>query len=232
MFANILLIVLCAAMVWLAWKRKQRPELTPILIGVLILTFVVIGGRLFFQPRPDAGRMAHLPTFFEATGYQIGRAVSETLPEGGDILVIHPDLRISRHFETIIEAQVRGLRKGLADKPFRLVRRTMDTDEDGDMMAMGYFMDANTLQKHVAQAPDSQAVVLMEILFIATGHGPWPPVFLTGSPDPPMVEGLLRQGLIEAAILVREDADWGAKPSDDMSLDEVFALRYELVRRP
>ena len=37
----------------------------------------------------------------------------------------------------------------------------------------------------------------------------------------------LREGVAHAAVMYRQDADWQAQPTRNMSAEDVFALRYE-----
>ncbi|MCF7838117.1 MAG: hypothetical protein K9N49_05760 [Candidatus Marinimicrobia bacterium] len=230
---NIILVILLIALVVASIKRKSNPEtMTPVVWGLVIVVFVVVLARAFTSSKSSATSSIQ-PEFFTSTGYKLGQAVANAVPEGGDVLVVYFQAAQSKAWQRLVEAQLEGLKQELKAPKYKVIEAPIVPSEDEFEMDMG-MIGAERFEGLLAQAPAAKAVVMFDCMFSPAPGQPakkLPPLFLSGSPMIEMVDEFMARGLVAAAVTYRMDADWNAKPTRGMSLDEVFDLRYELRTR-
>ena len=118
LFMAILLAVVFVLLTWMKAHGKRVPALVVAVAGIAALAFAVLYALKF----PDATPAS--TAFGGGDGALLGRAVADSIPGGGELLVLQrPDL--SKGLSGIPERQVDGLAAG-AGRKFRMTRESCE----------------------------------------------------------------------------------------------------------
>ena len=227
------LLILLVALVGVFWKRQELGDkANPILAALVVIALVV---AIMSLSRGRGRRQVKLePDFYAAAGEKLGAAIAADIPGGGTVLVIHAG-RMNDVYSKVAAAHIEGLKKGFGNVPFQVVEEGPRPEDEADtVILMEGALPLNVLQRYLAKVGEVAAVVSMVGAPEVVGRPPagLPPIYLLGQVDPAMADELLRTGTIRGAVCYKDDADWKTPPRSDMSLDEIFNLRYVLLRPP
>ncbi len=235
---NILLILLMVSMVVVFMQRHKAPKLATMALGVLVaLSFVFIGVRFFASAsRSAAAAAAAFETFEQASAYRLGQALAEDIPAESSILVLHGGF-YREAGQDRLNKLVSALEDGL-DAPYILNvegpdMSQIDYEEDDLELFDLDMMNETSFVEYLSRHPDTDAVVS----FIGTPYfhrfpepESVPPLYVMGGMEFEHDREALEQGLLEACVVFRTDVDWNARPRRGMKYEEVFNLRYKLLR--
>lgn len=224
MLVKVLLILALIGLVIALFKVRKAPAtFLPIAYGLVALVVVLVLVRLFSDrsaPPPPVRIVMDFPT---ASGARLGQEIARTVPGGGDILVVVIEEDADNLEDTLTGAQVEGLKQGLGEA-YRLVI-VSPPDEPPFVVTM-------RMLARLAQAtPEAKAIVSL-MGFPDSRDSPardLPPLFVIDMMPPQAARPLIARGLIRAGVFAKPDADWFAEPPPDMTLDEIFDMRYVLV---
>jgi hypothetical protein len=233
MAMTVLLIVLLIAVVAVYRRRAASPQLTPLLYVLIGLALAVVVMRIARQrPAGPDVELANMMT--RATGYRLGQAIAEDIPDGTAVLVMHDGLHpdAARRRPT---ALVEGLEQGLGTAPFTVEVTDPDLDsEDADMLA-DPGLSPYLLRMELGRRSGIGAVVsLMGAPYFESfpARGAFPPIYVAVDDLDDILQPLLQRGIVRAAVRFREDADPDVRPTRAMDLGDAFDLQYRLLRGP
>ncbi len=226
-----ILLILLAALIGVFWKRRELGESANfILLALVVLTLIVSFYSLFRGQRPPKAKLQ--PEFYTAAGFKIGEAIAADLPQGGTVLVLHAG-KLNEMLGKISNAYLEGMKKGFGAVSFKMVEDGPSSQNQSDEAIMiDSAIPLDDLQRFIARAGKVDALVSLLGPPQIFGQRPvnLPPIYLIGQVDDARADGLLRAGIIRAAICYKDNADWKAEPAPGMSLDDIFNLRYVLRR--
>jgi|GEM_PF-2600993 len=228
---TIILILLIIAVIGV-YLNRSRIQPAPMIIGGLLglLIVVVIIQFLRTFSTSTASERAAYETFEQAAAYTLGQAVAEDIPAGATVLVLREGLiseHATRHFDQLVEA----LRDGLNQDYTIEIAGPGATDHDNpDAPPMG----PAGFMEYLSRFPDTSAVVLFhygDYPRQANNLNNIPPLYVMDDTELDPIPSSLEPGVIKARIITREDGvDWDARPRRSMSPEEIFQMRYLLLR--
>lgn len=226
---NVLLVLLLIALGVVLIKRESFGSKANALMGglaalsLLCVVAKVVAGRSASSPQRVLG--GHL-AFYSAAASKLGQTIAAALPGGGRVLVIHAVTNPID--EAVAKARIQGLKKGFGNAPLTIVEASPKAEE---LYGLETGLPLEVFLKCAEQAPDAKAVVS----FVGppapgrmSGRA-LPPLYILESLDRVMAQQLLREGVIAAAVVVKDGADFKTPASAVKSEDELFNLRYELI---
>ena len=236
---TILLSLLLITLAIVAWRRQQSPtRLGSGLLLVLALASLGVVVAVWRRPQQEvARRTSQIERVHEAIGFELGHAVAQAFPQGGEVLVLLPGLPGKFPDGGLGVAEVRGLRTGFGPANLRAIpvghspasaEEAMEIQSDWPSRGVPFEL----INEWYAAQRGAVAVVAFTIV----GTGPRgrqppqiPPLFLLGAP---VMEAnwldWVKPGAVEAVVLNRSSFDWEAAASPS-SLTEVFQNCCELI---
>jgi hypothetical protein len=213
----------------LARLRRFKPALcTPLLVVVLIAALWGAVSRLANTDARSERVSRHL--FSEAIGRELGRELAQELPSGGTIAVVRLAPSLWMGAASMLDAELEGIRSAMDGRSVLQVVHPPDP-ADPEQRAADLLTEAE-YRSLVAQVSDAKAVVLQRATFEpAQNSSPngLPPAFIilgeSGS-----TEQMLKRGFAKAAVAYKAGADWEAVPTRTMPLEQIFGLRYQIIR--
>lgn len=206
--------------------QKAKPLVYALLVVVLILVVLKLTGGCSRQAVPFND------DFHSAVGFKLGEEVAKSIPAGSEVLVVHSG-RFVPSMTEVLDAQIEGLKRGFGSASYTLVESGPEEGSDELMLMMeDPLIRMSAFVKRLEGHPNAKAVVSFigaPVLEPGVPVPPLPPLFALGSTDPAMARPLLSRGILRAGVFYKASIDWDAKPTPDMSIDDIFNLRYELI---
>lgn len=226
---NALLVLLLVALGIVLIRRESfGPKANLLMGGLAALSLVCVVAKVVVARNarsPQRALGGHL-AFYSAAATKLGQTIAAALPGGGEVLVIHAVTNPID--EAVVKARIQGLKKGFGNVPLTLNEVSLP-EEARYGIEMGLPLDV--FLKYAGQAPAAKAVVS----FVGppapgrvSGRA-LPPLYILESLDRLRAQELLREGVIAAAVVVKDKADFTTPASAVKSEDELFNLRYELI---
>ena len=215
-----LLVILVVALIIAAWYRQQSPSpLLNTLLIVLTLACLGMAVAVWFRPHLEEARWINSSNRIqEAIGFELGRAVAQAYPQGGDVLVLLDGLPGKFPKDGAGADRVKGLQAGLGRGKLHAVPVGYKPASDLEAMEMNAewsrrgvpFENINAI---FAAHQGAVAVVALTLV----GDGPHlrvpnqiPPLFAMGIPVIGNDAGskdrwldLIRPGALEAVVSQR-----------------------------
>ena len=242
---TILLVILLVLLTIVAWRRQQSPSrvLNAVLV-VLVVACLGVAVVVWRQPHLEEARwIARANRVPEAIAFELGRAVAQAFPQGGDVLVLLPGLPAKFPSDGIGAVQVKALQAGFGRAKLHAVAVGYTAASDNEAMEMQaewprFGVPIAKVSEWVAKHSGAVAVAT----FVFVGPGPagqpapsMPPLFMG---EVPAVEprfgttetwlGWVKPGGLEG-VIVKRSAFNLEKISVQSSLPEVFEQCCELI---
>lgn len=239
------LSILLIALIIVAWRRQQSPSrMLNALLALLVVACLGMAVAVWLRPRREIARqVARFERVHEAIGFELGRAVAQAFPQGGDVLVLLPGLPAKFPKSGVDAAQVKGLQAGfgrgnLHAVPVGYTPASADEAQEiqADWPRRG--IPIEKINEWFAVRRGAVAVVA----FTAVGTGPHrrlptqiPPLFASGTPilgtgsgDHDLWLDWVKPGGLEAVVVSASGFDLAAAAASG-SLPEVFHKCCELI---
>ena len=242
---TILLVILLVLLTIVAWRRQQSPSrvLNAVLV-VLVVACLGVAVAVWRQPHLEEARwIARANRVPEAVAFELGRAVAQAFPQGGDVLVLLPGLPAKFPSDGIGAVQVKALQAGFGRANLHAVPVGYTAASDNEAMEMQaewprFGVPIAKVSEWVAKHSGAVAVAT----FVFVGPGPagqpapsMPPLFMG---EVPAVEprfgttetwlGWVKPGGLEG-VAVKRSAFNLEKISGQSPLPEVFEQCCELI---
>ncbi len=233
----IALLAVFAAIVFVSAQRKRHPS-AAWTASLYVLVAAALALAITFAMRNSRKPFADFDyALYEAEGFALGRAVAERFPGGGGVLVIRPVVN-AEMIRKVMDARMRGIRQALPSSRYP-VRTANEIAEDliarDPTNPIADYISGDRLADVLREFPKTRAIISFAGLprpTRALQKVDLPPLFLGVWTDEMSVAAWMRGGRVAAYVRTRRGTDPDAKPTSDMSLAEIFALRYELVSAP
>ena len=242
---TILTAILLILLAVVAWRRQQSPS--RILNTILVVLVVVCGGLVAFkwrQPhREEAHWIARANRVPESIAFQLGQAVAQAFPQGGDVLVLLPGLPVKFPLDGAGAMQVKALQAGFGQVNLHAVPVGYTASSDIEAMEMQaewprFGVPITKINEWFNGHRGGVAVVA----FVFVGPGPagqplppLPPLFMGEVPalEPQLGTtetwlGWVKPGGLEGVVVRRSGVNL-EKINAQSSLPEVFDQCCELI---
>ena len=235
----LLILVLIALIACFVLGRQNRDQMKGVIIGLAALAIVLALVNLFRSCSGGSGvSTAQVDRFEQAVGYRLGQALAEDLPDGGPVLVVQWEHLDVDRMQELNEARLDGLKAGASGARFTWTTDGPRPEQDGEealdslMMIEDMGLTEDLFADLLARHEDVVAVVSFLTLQPDVIYGPQdrPPLYFVDFGMMQPLEFRDLGGAVGAVVQFREDADWRTKPGRGMSKEEVFELRYKLIR--
>jgi|GEM_PF-4471596 len=222
-------ILLLAVLLILYRLRPRQPKLiTPLMLALVVIS-LFSGYR---QMRSDREKGIRTSTsFISAATAVMGNTLKEALPTGGHILAIHPSTQYAVEWETSIDFQKRGFERTLDKRKHRITWHELDAVADASLETG--VISPDTFEDILQNYSGVDAVVLLQVV-VEPGwdqrklHQPLY-VYMVGAPKLDAVYKQIKAGAVNGAIVSKNNVDWRIHPSPNMTDQEIFDIRFELL---
>ena len=222
---NTVLVFLVLSLVASLLIRRKAPAIgTPLVALLVAATLVAVTLKIVRSMRASLVPASQLDIVASAA-LKLGQAVAEDIPGGGAVIVVHAPVEAPLQQE-MLGAQMSALRRGLGSG--FSVEASAFVPVESDAPPSIPPLAGEAVRRALETKPDAVAVVSLagSVSFGRDPPAAVPPLYLFGG-------GASAAGTaVRAVVATREDADWKAEPPPRASPDEIFALRYELIRPP
>ncbi len=229
-------LLLLGILVLVFFRRRRLPRSTLTAAALLALAGLVTAGfQLFSHPEKRAAQK-RLVSMSEAIGVRIGRVLTEELPPGGKVLVLHSGA--SAYLNTAkdeLEGFLAGIRRAIAEKQIEVLSYVPNLAREDRMIFASDYLPAEVLQHALRDHPDARAYVSLlgapfpDVRSLPAGL---PPIYAVNVYNPEMARPLLRQGVVRAIVFPRPDAHPLDPRARRMTPEEIFDARFNLERTP
>ncbi len=222
------ILILGALAILIAIFRGRKPAVfTPVLLVVLaVALYGALSRMIVTEERTERQQQR---TIVDAIGVMMGREIAAAFPTGCTLAVVRmPEAQWVGHAH-LLEVELNGLRKELDAKRYSLniVFTPMPEAETEPPPETLTLADLRAL---LADAPDPDAILLQRVMLdpeIKAKPEEMPPIFLILGSD---AQEWLQRGIIRAAVDLKTGAEGAAIPAGKMSPEEVFGLRFQILR--
>jgi len=242
---TILLVILLMLLIAVAWRRQQSPSrMLNTMLVVLVVACLGVAVVVWRQPHLEEARwIARANRVPEAVAFELGRAVAQAFPQGGDVLVLLPGLPAKFPASGIGAVQVKALQAGFGRANLHAVPVGYAAASDNEAMEMQaewprFGVPIAKVTEWFAKHSGAVAVAA----FVFVGPGPagqsspsMPPLFMG---EVPALEprfgttenwlGWVKPGALEG-VVVKRSAFNLEKIKGQSSLPEVFEQCCELI---
>ncbi len=228
-------LLLLALVVVYGKRQSLGSAAKPLLLGLVIAALAVIGIRLAV----GSGRGAALPEYSlwpQAVGFRLGQVMSEDLPDGAKIVVLHSGAAAySKNAQILLSSHIAGIRQGAQPKSFHVVPWVPDLPPEERMMLEQETLPPELIALALKAHPDAQAYYSLMgpppvDLLRRIGGGNCPPIYAANVVVPELAAPLLQQGVLKAFVTLRTDIPARAELPYGTPPAEAFDSRYRLER--
>ena len=166
-----------------------------------------------------------------SAGYRLGQAIAEDIPSGSMIPVLYTE-GFSHTGNDKPEAFINGLRRGADRKRYRFEPVEMEREMGEEAMYVNPTLDEAVIARVLQEYPEAAALISLigrPALDLAD-MDTVPPLYLFGNFHPDDLSLWLEAGIARAGVIHRSQALPPNAVERGMSLEDIFDLRYQLLR--
>lgn len=231
---TIIILLLVTMLIALKMQSNAPKFWRSMLLGCLAGAALLAGIGLSRPARESAQMRERVISYNEAAGQMLGRQIAREIDADQEIVMLYTDMPDATA-QLALESQMDGVVEGMGTKGYRVTRARIKLmgGEDPELSDEEWIEQADqSPSEYLRPYLNAGAVVFMPGQpGFAMNRIPsnLPPFFVCNAIDNPVMRTLVERGVVRAAVVYKRDLDINAVPHSRMSIEELFAMRYELL---
>jgi len=224
-------VILALVLLGALYFKKSYPGPCNLLLIILSVLILAVSIHRFLRSEGDA-LIAQEAHFGSALGAVLGKAIAADFPDGAVVAIIQPAPVAWADREIVYHSTVRAMKRVLAGDAYSVHILQQASPPDGEPLVSEYLSEKE-FRALLAQVPGVNAVVLQYIVFEPASQSQsadFPPIYIIAGAEAGIRERLMNEGYVRAMADYRAEADLSTQPARGMTDEDIFNLRFELIR--